>query len=61
MTNEERYVLVEVPPGGLLLDRESGLTLELNAAAALAWRLHFAGEAFDAIVTRFATHFQISL
>ncbi|MEP6652741.1 MAG: PqqD family peptide modification chaperone [Myxococcales bacterium] len=61
MANEERYVLVEVPPGGLLLDRESGLTLELNAAAALAWRLRLAGETFDGIVTRFAAHFRVSL
>ena len=61
MTAEGRYVLVEVPPGGLLLDRESGLTLELNAAAALAWRLHLAGEAFDAIVTSFAAHFRVPL
>ncbi|MEO5769584.1 MAG: hypothetical protein ABIS92_14630 [Polyangia bacterium] len=61
MTDDGRYVLVEVPPGGLLLDRQSGLTLELNAPAVLAWRLHLAGEAFDGIVRRFAAHFRLSL
>lgn len=60
MTDDGRYVLIEVPPGGLLLDRESGLTLELNAPAVLAWRMNLAGEAIHAIVTSFAAQFGVS-
>jgi hypothetical protein len=60
MSNSERYVLVEVEPGGLLLDCHSGVTLQVNAAALFAWRLHLAGRPLEAIVAAFAAHFQVS-
>lgn len=59
MKDEERYVLIDVPPGGLLLDRQSGLMLELNAAATRAWAMYLAGDPHEVIVSRFAAHFRI--
>lgn len=58
-TTRDRYALVEVAPGGLLLDSKSGVMLQLNAAAAFAWRLHLASETFDSIITAFAERFHL--
>jgi hypothetical protein len=60
VTDEPHYHMVEVPPGGLLLDLRSGALVSLNASATAIWRQHMARVSRDAIADALATRYQIS-
>jgi hypothetical protein len=49
MKPDVRYLLVDVEPGGVLLDRESGAFQELNESAALIWRLRLRDQSVPSI------------
>jgi hypothetical protein len=60
MREPPHHLLVEIEPGGLLLDLASGALLQLNAAAAFIWRLHLDGAPIGDTAAALAARYGIS-
>ena len=59
MTVSETHVLVDIGPGALLLDLQSGQLFHLNQSAALVWRHHLAGDSTEQITRALVSRYEI--
>src|SRR5258708_21296182 len=60
MTAVETHVFVDIEPGGLLLDLQSGQLFRLNPSAAIVWRRHLLGDSAEEIARSLAARFEIA-